>query len=661
VILVCGALLVAATGALIASCLRLRCVIGFLLAAYLVASAEIVIVSLALSTVDALTRIALLLAVAGTCALALVVWLRRGRPLQSFESVGPALRDALRDRVVAVLAAIAVLLYSYLVAVAMTVPQSLPDTMLYHLPRAALWKQQHAVGYVANVPDERIDVFPPGAEIQSMVSMIWSEGDRFVGLVQLLALAGACIAIAGISRRLGLSRAAGAFGGLAFATFTVVALQAPTALTDLVVAAQLVICAYFAMGRSRTELALGALALALAVGTKGTAAFALPALALFALASQPRARWVSLALFGALGLVLGSFWYAVNLSETGHLSGGVALDRGIDPVGERIRLSFVDLLELSDAEGTGLLVSLAWGLVPLVVALAVAIVLAIRRSFRSSGVAVLVGVMAFFAAPLLVTWVQVAGRVLAHTRAAVGLASSGPSTRLPAGFDESPMHSSYGLAFVVLFLGAGAVVTADVARRRLPLAALAALLGVPLTLLLTALALAYDSQRMRYIAFAVALAACVFGVALRIRALAWTVVALTAVTAAVSVAYFVPRPASGTLLSGNRVPERSARWYIQAEGGNGDPEAFRFLAEEIPPDAVVALDVARNTYLYPAWDADLRRTVLFVPQGGAVPLDAEWLVVGPGQVLKAPERGPEWRPRLETPGAWRVFERVERQ
>jgi hypothetical protein len=65
VILVCGVLLVAATGALVASCLRLRGVIGFLLAAYLVASAEIVIVSLALSTVEALTRTALLLAVPG--------------------------------------------------------------------------------------------------------------------------------------------------------------------------------------------------------------------------------------------------------------------------------------------------------------------------------------------------------------------------------------------------------------------------------------------------------------------------------------------------------------------------------------------------------------------------------------------------------------------
>jgi hypothetical protein len=656
-ILVCGVLLVAATGVLVVACFRPLSVVGFLLSVYLVASAQVVVVSLALSTVAALTRTWLLLGVAGTFALALAAWLRLGRPRQSLASVLPAVREALGDRAVAVLAAVGAVLYAYLAVVALAVPQSLPDTMLYHLPRAALWKQQHAVGYVANAPDERIDVFPPGAEIQSAVSMIWSEGDCFVGLVQLLAIAAAGVAIVGIGRRLGLSRPEAALGALAFATFTVVALQAPTALNDLVVAALLVICAYFAMGSSRAELALAALALALAVGTKGTVAFALPALALFALASQPRARWPSLALAGAVGLVAGSFWYAVNLVETGALAGGVTVDRGTDSIPERIRLSFVDLLELSDGEREGLLASIAWGVVPLAIAVVLAVVLALRRRFRASGIAVLVGVIAFFAGPLLVTWAGVAKRVLEHALAVVGL-GSGPASRLPEGFIESPMHSSYGLAFVVLFLGAGALVAVDVVRGRLSLAALAALVGVPLTLVLTALALAYDPQRMRYVAFAVALASSVFGVALRVRALAWSAVALAVITTAISVAYFVPRPATLTLLSGNRAPERSARWFIQGESGNGDPEAFRFLEDEIPAGAVIALDMVRNTYLYPAWDAGLRRTVVFVPESGDVPDEAGWLVAGPSKAVDDMRLGAEgWMLELETPGGWRVYAR----
>ena len=220
------------------------------------------------------------------------------------------------------------------------------------------------------------------------------------------------------------------------------------------------------------------------------------------------------------------------------------------------------------------------------------------------------------------------------------------------------MHSSYGLAFVVLLVGAGVLVVDDVRRRRLPGAALIALVGVPTALLLTALALAYDPQRMRYIVFSVALAATVLGTALRVRALAWTSVALTAITLTVSVAYFVPRPAGLALLSENRSPERSARWFVQAESGNGDPAAFRFLADQIPPEATIALDVAPNTYLYPAWDAGLRRTVVFVPDGGPVPDDAEWLVVGPSRPADENRLAASgWALRLSSPGGWRIFSR----
>ena len=147
------------------------------------------------------------------------------------------------------------------------------------------------------------------------------------------------------------------------------------------------------------------------------------------------------------------------------------------------------------------------------------------------------------------------------------------------------MHSSYGLSFIVLLVGAGVLVVDDVRRRRLPVAALVALAGVPTSVLLTALTLAYDPQRMRFVAFSVALAATAFGTALRVRPLAWTSVSLTAVTLAFSVAYFVPRPAGLALFSANRTPDRTARWFVQAESGNGDLDAFRFLADRIPPAA----------------------------------------------------------------------------
>ncbi len=273
-ILGCASALVVATAALASSCLRLRSTIGFLLAVHVLATAEIVALSLGLSTVRAITRPVVLAVVVVAFALVLAVWLLSEHPRPRLAPLGHALRDALDDMAVAALAALAVAVHLYLLVVSLALPQSLPDTLLYHLPRAALWKQQHAVAYVLDAPDNRINAFPPVAEIEAMASMVLSEGDRYVGLVQLFALAAACLAIVGIALRLGLSRSAALFGALAFATFTVVALQTPTALNDLVVASLLIVCAYFALGSSRAELALCATALALAVGTKGTVVFA---------------------------------------------------------------------------------------------------------------------------------------------------------------------------------------------------------------------------------------------------------------------------------------------------------------------------------------------------------------------------------------------------
>jgi hypothetical protein len=657
VILGCTFAVVIATAALTSTCLRLRSPVGFLLAVYLLASTEIVVVALVLSPVRALTRPVVVSIVAAAFVAAFVVWLRSARPRPPFANLGAALGDAVGDPAVAALAALAVVVHLYLLAVSLTFPQSLPDTLLYHLPRAALWKQQHAVAYVLDAPDNRIDAFPPVAEIETMASMLLSDGDRYVGLVQLLALAGACGAILGIALRLGLSRKAALFGALSFATFTVVALQAPTALNDLVVASLLIVAAYFALGSSRVELGLAATALALAVGAKGTVVFAVPVLAAFVLASQPRSRWWSLAGAGAAGFAAGSFWFVLNLVETGSPRGGTSFDRAADPLLERIRLSFADLFELSNAEGTGLLASPLWGLGGLAVAAAVGAVLAVRGRLRAGSVALIIGVLAFLAAPLIVTWARVADRVLAHASTAVGL-GSGPVSRLPDGFIESPMHSSYGLSFVILLIGAGAIVVDDVRGGRLPPAALVALAGVPTSVLLTALALAYDPQRMRYVVFSVALAATVVGTALRVRPLAWTSVSLAAVTLAVSVAYFVPRPAGLALFSANRTSNRTARWFVQAESGNGDLEAFRFLEERIPPTSTVALDVAPNTYLYPAWDARLRRTVLFVPADGRVPAEAEWLVVGPSRTTDPRRLATSgWALRLSSPGGWRIFSR----
>jgi len=399
---------VAVSAALIASCLRLGSPIGFLLAVPVVASLEIVAVSLLLSTGHWLTRGWLLVAIVVVLLAALVSWLGLGRPSPPVgRAAVAALHEALRDPIVALLAGLAAVSQLYLLAVSLTVPQSLPDTMLYHLPRAALWRQQHAVAHVADVPELAVNVFPPVAEIETAATMILSGGDRYVGLVQLLALVLACVAITGVARRLGFDRRSAVFAALAFSTFTVVMLQTSTALNDLVVASLLMACAYFALGSTRMELVLAALALALALGTKLTSVFALPALALVVLSGQPRRRWPALALSGVAGLAAGSFWLFVNVHETGRFDGGVAVNSAGQGLGYRILWSFLDLSEMSDGEGHGVLISPLWGLPVLALALAVAAVLCRRKQWLAGALVGVAGVWAFVSIPLLVTWLHV--------------------------------------------------------------------------------------------------------------------------------------------------------------------------------------------------------------------------------------------------------------
>ncbi len=661
-LLVLGTAGVALSAALVAACLRLSGLVAFVLAVYLLATAEIVVLSFALSLGSWLTRAALLAGIAVGLVGAMAAWLSIGRPRPPVSAdLRAVVGEVLSDRILVVLLALVALVYAYVLIVALTVPQSVVDTLVYHLPRAALWKQQHAVAYVANSPEEPINAHPPNAEIESMASMILSGGDRYVALAQLFAVSVTAVGIFGIARRLRFDRRAAGFGAALYPTFTVVVLQASTALNDLVVAALLVCAAYFVAGRAaRMELALFALALAAALGTKLSTLFAVPVLAVFAAASQPRRRWLSVAVAGAAGLAAGSYWYLVNLSETGKLDGGLAEafpqggDGTVTGTLDVMRRLAADLLEVSAGEGQGRFLRSFWiGLAFAAVVLACAAIAWARGRRRLGGGLVALGAFALLAAPTVVVWSELGVRGVQRVAARAGAGSGYAGPRLPDDFLESPMHSAYGLAFVLLFFGAGILVGVGVVRGAVPRAALAALAGVPLFLVLFAIPFQYDPQRMRFFAFVAALAASTFGSALRVRALAWSALGLTAVTLAVLVAYFVPRPAGVTVLAGGD-SDRGARWFVQGDSGHwsADPEAFRFLQERVPLGSTLALAVVRDTYVYPAWNASLEQRVIFVPKDGPVPPQADWLLVGPRDDYDTTGLS---APALETPKGWRIY------
>ncbi len=134
------------------------------------------------------------------------------------------------------------------------------------------------------------------------------------------ALGVSVLAVYGIASRIGFDRRHAAFGALVFATLPVVAMQAPTALNDLVVAALVATTVFFVLGRSRADLALACVSAAVLVGTKVTALIAAPVIVAIAVLVHRGRRLAALLVAGMAAAVVGGAWYAVNLDQgTGAL------------------------------------------------------------------------------------------------------------------------------------------------------------------------------------------------------------------------------------------------------------------------------------------------------------------------------------------------------
>src|SRR5919201_1439873 len=228
------------------------------------------------------------------------------------------------------------------------------DSMTYHLARAAAWYQQHSVGYLHDANTERLNIFPPNAELAMLYTFAFVHGDRLAALPQFVAGLATLAGCYAISRRLGFSRSSSAFATLVLGSLSQVVLQATTTQNDLIVASFVVAAAVFVLDGSRRGLALAGLAVGLAVGTKTTALFALPLLAVLALATLRRRQIAELVAFATAGaLCFGSFGYAENLVHRHSLLGAGseqnAFRAGLTPASFAARLGdiFARFLDLS--------------------------------------------------------------------------------------------------------------------------------------------------------------------------------------------------------------------------------------------------------------------------------------------------------------------------
>ena len=645
-----------------AACLRPAGTAGILLTAYVVGWAELVAVVLGLSPFGLVTRTWLLLLLALLAVVAVVAWWSRGQPaFPSAASTARATLSALaRDPALAALGALVAGGAAYVVALAFATPSLDFDSLLYHLPRAALWRQEHGVGYVAGASDPRLNGNPPGAEIGVLAAMLLWGGDRFVALPQLLALGACCVATFGIALRTGLSRGAALFGALLVATLPIIAVQAVTAYNDLVVAAFLAIAAYAVLGRTPADLVLLALAVGLALTTKPTAILALPLLVLVAAVGSPRRRRGPLLAAGACGLALGAPWYVLNLAETGSLDGGLAdaADQrqplALLEVATTARRHLYSLLDFSGTRSVGL--TALYGFAALVVLAAGLAVAAVRRDRRD--VIVAVGAAGVMLLPRVLVEVANAGMhvwvkgwvVLGRRDIADADASWEPQRASDAGL------SWYGPLGAIL--ATAALVLAIVARRRGAVGwTPVALAAAPLAFIgIFAVAVTSDPWRGRLLAFSVLLSAATWGLVLAHRWLAWGIVSIALVTLPLALLDTYGRPAGFAWLDQDRSVWSSSRQSLLAwrQSGSGAVPAGELLDREAG-DETVAIAPPPGELVYPLLDASGHRRTLLVPvDGGHVPADARWLVVGAGSRV---ERCGTWE-RLSRPGGWLVERRV---
>ena len=652
-----GALAVA--GSLGACCLRLRSPGEFVLAAYVLAWTWLVLLALALSPVQLVTREWLLAGFGVGLGLALLVWSLRGRPPPPpFGPTLAAARHALRTPILLVLAVGVALGVVYSLALALFVPANDGDALAYHLARAAFWKQEHQLGYIANAVDLRLDINPPNAEIGQLATMVFASSDRYVALPQLAAYAALVLCVAVLARRIGLGFQEALFGALVFATLPVVLVQASSSLNDLVVASFLAIAAVFALRPGRASLVLVALAIGLAVGTKFTAPLALPALALVAAVARPRRDWAALIVAGLAGLALGSAWYGINLAETGKLDGGLAetadqrVDLGIAAITAELLRLLLDLIDMSGAPRPHYLVYPAVGFCVAAVSLVF-----VRRSVRLAIGVALTGAFVASIPVLMAGGYEVGHRVVYRAWVAFdrpGDPLFGPGWNLNVVAD--PALSWYGPAGVLLLVVGAAVVIRLRVRGRLPSIAVGLALA-PLILVATlALTIVWDPYRGRFLIFGFVLAAATWGVFARTRIAAGAVAAVALVSLGLSLANYVGKPSGlGEIWPPRALPfvPVESIWGVSRADAQTRlrPESverilFRRFEELVPGDAAVAVGARENDYLSPYFGARLSRHVDLVDDG-APPVEAEWLVVAPRTTIR------------RCPHAWRlVFRRL---
>lgn len=625
----------------------------FLLGVFVVAHAELLVVAIGLSLVREFRPAPVVATLFALCVVT-VLFTRRTRSRIDWRIPFESLR---REPILVVLAVVVCLGLCYVAAIGTWVPQVEDDVLTFHLVRAPLWWQHGGITYLRGIFDLRNNAYPPGGELGPFATMTLAGSDYFVAVDQLLAALALAVGAAGISRRIGFGREQALFGGLLVLTLPLIMLQAGTAMSDLVVAAFLVAGALFLLDGSRVSPWLGGLATGLAVDVKLTAPIALPFLAGLAWFARPPARRVSRLIALAGGTLLGAFWYAVNLVETGtwdnHIATEYSVDRGFLPIVARTLRIAIEFIDVSGGGGRD---RLLYGIAAIVVLFVSTLVFAWsrRRSTLLGG-----GLIAVVASlPLALPPVEhelirgyfkfwdIAGR-----RDLANIDSGRVITKSASNF------SWYGPLGSLLLIGAAAAVVVEVRRRRLDRFALVAVAAPLYWLVAVAALLFYQDWLGRFFAFPVVLAAAAWGMVLRWRPVAWGVVAIASISLFLSLANDAKRPSGLPLLEGGKPRSvwDTPRWTGVALRKDYDAP-IRYLDRHVPDSADVGLAITPSEPVYPFFGRGLERHVRFVyPQDRDAPTGVDWVFIRPDHPSSLCFAA--WGLALRTGDGWRIMHR----
>jgi hypothetical protein len=647
-----GLALLGVSAARLTAALGISSPTSFLIAAFVIGHAELLLVALALSAVRGFSAPYVLVALAVVCGVTLVF--TRGR--RSGISWRAALRPVRGDPLLIVLAVVACLGFAYSVAMGIWVPQVEDDVLTFHLVRAPLWWQHHGITYLSGIFDLRNNAYPPGGELGPLTTMTLAGSDYFVALDQMLAALAIAVGAAGVSRRVGFGPRQALFGGLLVLTLPIIALQAGTAMSDLMVAAFLVSAALFLLDAHRWSPWLAAVATALAVDVKLSAPLGIPLLFLIGWLARPntlrRARIVAL----VAGTVLGAYWYVVNLVEThtwdGHVSEEFHVDRSPAAVIARIVRILIEFIEVAGASGRDRWLYAIAALIILIVA-GVLFARSRRTSLLVTGAVAALVSLAPLALPSIEHelirgdfkfWTLVGRRDLADIDPGRDITKSASN------------FSWFGPLGSLLLVAAIVLTILAVRRRRLDRLALACGLAPVYGAVVFGTALFYQDWIGRFFAFPFALAAATWGIVLRWRPIAWGITAIAATALLLALANDAKRPSGLALLAGHKPRSvwHTPRWTGVALRDDYDAP-IRFLDHVIPDSADVGLAITPADPVYPFFGRGLDRHVTFVYDNQRDAPGVDWVFVRPGRKVSLCDA---WRLTVRTADGWRILRRI---